>query len=404
MAHRGGPLPRAGRALTGALALRLPSPPHQAGSGLEAGPAPSFDPALTMQRSLLLLSVATALTACSTPRTDRFGYEPQRVDGDQLPARIAFGSCADQERPQPILREVVARDPELFIYLGDNIYGDTHDMEVLKKKYSALGAVEGYQKLQEKTQVLATWDDHDYGVNDGGKSYSMRKESQEVFLNFFEEPEDSVRRTRPGIYTSYSFGEEGRSVQVILLDTRYFKDEYTRYTGKREPGTVGWYKPSSDENMTLLGDAQWKWLEEQLQVKADVRILASSIQVLSYEKGMENWGITPHEQKRLFDLLKKHKANHTVAISGDVHFTELSKVMIGDYPFYDLTSSGMTHAVGSWARAHNSFRVGKSYAQLNAGLIEIDWEKSSLSLNSFNTKGEKLVQHEVLFSDLEFGE
>ena len=58
--------------------------------------------------------------------------------------------------------------------------------------------------------------------------------------------------------------------------------------------------------MTLLGDAQWQWLEKQLQVKADVRIIASSIQMLVYEKGMENWGNVPHQQQRLFELLKKH--------------------------------------------------------------------------------------------------
>jgi len=127
--------------------------------------------------------------------------------------------------------------------------------------------------------------------------------------------------------------------------------------------------------MTLLGDTQWQWLEKQLQVNADVRIIASSIQVIAYEKGIENWGNVPHEQQRLFELLKKHKANHTVMISGDVHYTELSKVMIGDYPLYALTSSGMTHANSSWAQAKNSFRVGKSHWEVNAGLIAINWEK-----------------------------
>ena len=218
------------------------------------------------------------------------------------------------------------------------------------------------------------------------------------------EPKDSVRRTRPGIYTSYSFGKKGQVVQIILFDTRYFRDELPRLPKKapKKKGSVGWYEPSKDTSKTLLGDAQWKWLEQQLQVKADLRILASSIQMLSYEKGMENWGNVPHEQKRLFDLLKKYRANHTVAISGDVHFTELSKVMIGDYPFYDLTSSGMTHASGGWAKAPNSFRVGKSHAQLNAGLIEIDWEKSQLTLSSFNNKGETLIEHPIKFSELEF--
>jgi len=91
-----------------------------------------------------------------------------------------------------------------------------------------------------------------------------------------------------------------------------------------------------------------------------------------------------------------------VVISGDVHYTELSKVMIGDYPLYDMTSSGMSHTARGWATADNSFRVGQSHWEINAGLIEIDWEKKSLSLCSINQDGKKLIEHPVAFSELEF--
>ncbi|MEJ6645868.1 MAG: hypothetical protein QNL24_00960, partial [Akkermansiaceae bacterium] len=95
---------------------------------------------------------------------------------------------------------------------------------------------------------------------------------------------------------------------------------------------------------------------------------------------------------------------HTVAISGDVHFAELSKTNIDDYPFYDLTSSGLSHTHKGWAMAANSFRVGKSHYELNAGLIEIDWKKKSLSLNVFNGKGKNLIEHPIKFSELTFPE
>lgn len=314
---------------------------------------------------------------------------------------IAFGSCNNpRNKDQSIYEAILRCKPDLFIFLGDNIYGDTSDMEVMRQKYRQLGALQGYRKLKKQTQVLATWDDHDYGTNDGGKSYPMREESKQVFLDFFSEPPDSARRKRQGIYASYLFGPEGKRVQVILLDTRFFKDDIPKRQGKPLPNQVGWYEPVTDDSLTLLGEDQWKWLEEQLLVEADVRILASSVQILAAEKGMENWGNLPHEQKRLFDLLKKTKANHTVAISGDVHFAELSKVMIGDYPFYDLTSSGMTHVSQKWANAKNSFRVGESFAVLNAGLIEIDWEQALLSLSVINAQGDKLLEHKVPFSEL----
>jgi alkaline phosphatase D len=143
---------------------------------------------------------------------------------------------------------------------------------------------------------------------------------------------------------------------------------------------VGWYKPTKDTSKTILGDAQWKWLEKQLQQPADFRIIASSIQILAFEKGMENWGNVPHEQQRLFQLLKKHQANNTIGISGDVHFAELSKQDIGGYPFYDLTSSGMTHASPRWSKAKNTFRIGETFAKLNAGVIDIDWAEMTITL------------------------
>jgi alkaline phosphatase D len=321
------------------------------------------------------------------------------VVSQQPISKIAFGSCSNpRNKDQSIYEGILRCKPDLFVFLGDNIYGDTSDMEVMRRKYRQLGALQGYRKLKKQTQVLATWDDHDYGTNDGGKSYPMRDESKKVFLDFFGEPPDSPRRQRPGIYASYTFGPAGRRVQLILLDTRYFKDDIPRHESK----TLPWYSPVDDVGKTLLGEEQWKWLEEQLQVEADVRILASSVQILAAEKGMESWGNFPHEQKRLFELLQKTKANHTVAISGDVHFAELSKAMIGTYPFYDLTSSGMTHATRSWHEAKNSFRVGEAMAELNAGLIEIDWEKALLSLNVINPRGEKLLEHQVPFSALEF--
>ena len=317
--------------------------------------------------------------------------------------KIVFGSCYNPRDKRDVMFDVVLKQrPDVFLFLGDNIYGDTKEMEILKKKYAELEAVKGFRKLRDATTLIATWDDHDYGTNDGGKSYPKRKESQKIFLDFFHEPADSPRREREGIYGSYTFGEPGRTCQILIFDTRYFRDELPSSKKKKQPGTVGWYEPTSDSKMTLLGEAQWQWLDEQLQVPADLRIIASSIQMLSFEKGMENWGNVPHEQKRLFDLLKKHKADHTFAISGDVHFAELSRKDIGGYPFYDLTSSGFSHTSQGWAQADNSFRVGKSHWELNAGLIEIDWVKKSVELAIINSTGKKIMRQPLKFSDLEF--
>ncbi|WDE99418.1 alkaline phosphatase D family protein [Lentisphaera profundi] len=323
--------------------------------------------------------------------------------------KIAFGSCSNPKLykkskglSHELFNTVIKKQADVFVFLGDNIYGDTEDMALFKKKYQALEDIESFRNLRDKTQVIATWDDHDFGVNDGGKTYPKRVESQKLFLDFFKDPADSPRRQRPGVYTSYTFGDMGQRCQIIVLDTRYFRDLIPRVKGPKKKGVVGWYEPTKDTSKTLLGEAQWKWLEQELQTPADVRIIASSIQMLSYEKGMENWGNVPHEQKRFFDLLKKYKCNNTIAISGDVHFAELSKKDIGSYPFYDMTSSGITNTSKGWSQAHNSFRVGKASAERNAGMIEIDWTKKSLQLGCFSVDGKPLIQQTIPFKELTF--
>lgn len=328
---------------------------------------------------------------------------------DKVITKIAFGSCSNPRaykrskgQSHALFNTVVDKQADVFVFLGDNIYGDTEDMLVFKKKYQALEDIKSFRHMRDNTQIIATWDDHDFGVNDGGNTYPKRKESQQLFLDFFKDPADSPRRQRPGIYTSYTFGKLGQRCQIIVLDTRYFRDMLPRAKGPKKEGTVGWYEPTKDTSKTLLGDAQWKWLEQELQVPADVRIIASSIQMLSYEKGMENWGNVPHEQKRFFDLLKKYNCQHTVAISGDVHFSELSKKDIGGYPFYDMTSSGITNTSKNWAVAPNSFRIGKPSWERNAGMVEIDWNKKSLQIGSFDINGKPLIQHTIPFEELTF--
>lgn len=350
---------------------------------------------------LRVAAISTLLTAGLTPHAR--GQQASDFHEAEVIQKIAFGSCYNpRDKVDPMFDAVIAQKPDVFVFLGDNIYGDTTDMTVLAKKYAELEAVDGFRKLRDATYLIATWDDHDYGTNDGGRSYLKREESEKIFLDFYKDPVDSPRRKRPGIYASYTFGTPGKTCQLLVLDTRYFRDEIPRSKAKKKKGTVGWYDPTKDESKTLLGEDQWQWLEQQLQVPADLRIIASSIQTLSFEKGMENWGNVPHEQKRLFDLLTKHEAHHTFAISGDVHFAELSKKDLDGYPFYDLTSSGFSHTNKSWAQADNSFRIGESHWELNAGLIEIDWASKSIELSIINPKGEKILQHPIPFSELHF--
>ena len=178
---------------------------------------------------LILTAISTAISVSGliAQQSD----EPKVLGVDDvkgLPGKIAFGSCSHQNKKQPILETVVKQSPDLFIYLGDNIYGDTKDMKVLQKKYGLLAAKKEFQSLRANTCVLSVWDDHDYGWNDAGKEYPFKQESKEIFMDFWKVPTDSPRRKHKGIYGSHLFKADGKSLQIILLDTRTFRDPLKR--------------------------------------------------------------------------------------------------------------------------------------------------------------------------------
>lgn len=333
-------------------------------------------------------------------------YLPRRVTGTTRPlTRIAFGSCADQSKPQPIWATILRTKPDIFLFLGDNIYADTEDMNVMRAKYARLAAIRGFRKLRRTVPILATWDDHDYGVNDGGSEYPKRTESQQVFLNFFGEPKGSPRRKREGVYNAKLFGPPGKRVQIILLDTRYFRSPLRRSVSEEEG--KGRYIPDANPVKTMLGEAQWKWLEGELRIPAEVRIIVSSIQVVPEDHGWEKWANFPLERQRLFKLISETGAAGVIFISGDRHLAELSMMDGGvGYPIYDLTSSALTNSSKRWQpQETNRHRVGTMNWGDNFGLITIDWKRADpqISLQIRDVEGDVTIQRKIYLSTIRPG-
>lgn len=340
---------------------------------------------------------------------------------DQTPlTRVSFGSCAKQDQPQPIWDAVVAGQPQLFVFLGDNIYGDTHDMALLQAKYQQLGSQPGFQKLRACCPILATWDDHDLGANDAGADYAPKRASQQIFLDFFGAPPDDPRRSREGIYSSAVYGPPGQRVQIILLDTRYFRSPLKKGFDPQEPGEGfrGVYVPNTDAGVTVLGDAQWAWLQEQLRVPAEVRIIGSSFQVLSNRHGWEMWGNFPQERTRLLQVLRTSRAGGVVLLSGDRHLAEIAELPLTDtdnigYPLYEVTSSSLNQPSGNFTKAGvrfaneiNPYRVGLTYFDVNFGNLLIDWSQPDpvLRLQVCDQQGAVVLQQRTTLSQLQPGQ
>ena len=306
---------------------------------------------------LLLMLVGTAS-----------GQTPEEVPV----SRVLFGSCIQQGRPTPIFEAMLRADPQLLILLGDNIYADTADIGLMRAKYAVLAANPQFQALRAACPLLATWDDHDFGVNDGGDDYPKREESQDAFLDFLGESPDSPRRQRPGVYGSWMFGPEGKRLQVILLDVRYFRSPLKQ--GPRRVG--GPYVPDEADEATLLGEAQWRWLEEQLRQPADLRLIGSGIQVLAEAAGQETWSNFPKEQERLFRLIESTEARGVMFLSGDRHWAEISAIEEGvPYRLIDVTSSSFNQKHPRGTPTANGRRlIPETYHEENFGYLEIDWE------------------------------
>jgi hypothetical protein len=109
---------------------------------------------------------------------------------------------------------------------------------------------------------------------------------------------------------------------------------------------------------------------------------------------------------RLYDLLARLRTEGVILVSGDVHYGEISRTACADgsglgYPVHELTSSGLTHALGAQGRAggikmtllklivgmdgfERAFaaavpgpsRVGRAVLGLNFGVLKFSWNSS----------------------------
>lgn len=359
-----------------------------------------------MRHAVLLVALVAALPAAAQPPA-------------QKPlTRIAFGSCADQDKPLPIFDSIVAAKPELFLFLGDNIYADIDQKtgklvpaakittDLIRSKYDILAGLAGFQKLKAACPFLATWDDHDFGHNDAGGDFKLKAESQRLFLDFFGATADDPRRAQEGVYTAAVYGPPGKRVQVIVLDTRYHRSKLTRAKAPPPGEKVPPYVPNDDPAATVLGEAQWTWLEAQLKQPAEVRLVASSIQLVADEHGYEKWANFPKERDRFYALVRKTGATGVVVLSGDRHHGEISlDPDRAGYPLYDVTSSGLNQGSKAWRLPdRNTHRISAMPYGDNFGMVLIDWDADPrLTLQLRDEDGDVTAGVKVRLSTLKPG-
>ena len=291
---------------------------------------------------------------------------------------LSFGSCNNQNIKNNLWQPILRHNPDLFIWGGDIIYSDTEDMKFMSENYNKMKSDSAYVDFINQVPILGTWDDHDYGLNDGGENYSQKDSVQQIFLDFFDVPSDDPRREQKGIYFSEEFKVNDSLIKIIILDTRFFRSDLSKDpTGEKR------YIPNNSGEITMLGQEQWKWLERELtNSKAQFNVIMSSIQFLSYEHGFESWGTMPKEVHKMEKILVKSKARGLVFLSGDRHIAEISKKDVKglNFPLIDITSSGMTHSYDSFKGEPNAYRFADVVSQKNFGILRFDFDENTVKM------------------------
>lgn len=314
-------------------------------------------------------------------------------DSNTVLQRIVFGSCSNQRLDQSYWKIIDSKKPDLWIWMGDAIYSDTENMSEHKKEYVSFKSNKYYQDFIKKNAVIGTWDDHDYGVNDGGRSYSQKEKSKDLFLDFLDVPQNANVRNHKGVYTSYVFGKGVQTVKIYLLDNRTFKDDLQTDNNSNN-------RYLNNENGTILGEEQWNWLENEIKNStASINIFVSGLQIIPDDHPYEKWGNFPKERQRFLDLLEKYKMKNPLILSGDRHFAELSEYTYKDFSenVTELTSSGLTHSY-SGVKEQNAYRLGELWDEKNFAMLKINWGGSKVLMKLFiyDIGGKMILEHGII--------
>lgn len=346
-----------------------------------------------------LVSSAQALAQWPDVHAEKVMAElsSQPLDTSMTVTHLAFGSCYKAQRDgEEIWRSIATTQPQLFIFAGDTLYPDEDDnsaaLPKLRTAYGMLGELTAFKELRASTPVLSVWDDHDYGLNDGGGDFAWREQSEALFEKAWGVDASDPRSQRPGVYFSELLGEPGHLLQVIVLDTRYFRsplratDEYGAKGKER-------YTPDRDAAKTMLGPDQWLWFETQLQQAADLRLIVSSVQVLADGHGWEGWKQLPLERDRLFSMLRDYDDAPVIVLSGDRHVAAFYERDIGlRAPLLEFTSSSLNNPISfpnrySTLAEAGPHRLGDPYGDANFGSLSIDWKAGVVELVLHDASG-----------------
>jgi alkaline phosphatase D len=323
---------------------------------------------------------------------------------DPPPFRVVAGSCAyvnDTAYDRPgkpfgdgygIFTRMAEQSPDMMLWLGDNVYMREADFDsrwAMTERYRHTRALPELQPLLHSTHHYAIWDDHDYGPDDANRSFILKDQSLALFKRYWSNPAYGLPG-EPGIFTSFTF----RDIDFFLLDNRYHRNS------DKAPDTP---------HKSMLGGKQLAWLKDALlQSKAAFKIIANGGQMLNQFESRESWRNFPAERADFLGWLNETGINGVLFLSGDVHFTALTKLeRENNYPLYELSCSPLT--AGPRRKAYSSLSIpplaDTFVAERNFCQLDFSGPAKArhLTISVFDASGREKWQREIAASELQPG-
>lgn len=343
---------------------------------------------------------------------------------------IAFGSCANQDKPQPIWSTILKQNPDLFLFMGDNVYASRPEQKPLSEQYKKLNRIPEYRAIRERVPFMAIWDDHDYGSNDSGKDNPDKEQTRKEFLKYWSYLNQTLPPNQKALYHSKIFGSKKQTVQVIFLDTRWDRSPLKKIsdtaalttpslitpneTTANQPTVTtptvntesalavkkikGEYEADTSPDKHFLSEQQWQWLESELKKPAALKVLVSSIQVIANDHHFEKWGNFPLERERLLNLIQKTKAKNLVILSGDRHAASIAKLDTKKSgTLYDITASALNKEAKEGNELNDSTYLSEAFGEPNFGLLKINWNQKKALIEIRSQQDEVKQSVEVNF-------
>jgi alkaline phosphatase D len=269
-----------------------------------------------------------------------------------------------------IINKMLDKPTDFMLWLGDNVYtreADYSSASGLTYRYQHTRADKNLQAFLASRPNYAIWDDHDFGPNDAGKSYDLKKISRELFIKYW--PAKSYGQDDEGIYSKFRFND----ADFFLLDNRYFRDENN-------------WSEKLKTDKTQLGEKQLLWLfNSLLYSNAKFKFIVMGGQFLNTATVKESYVYYKNEREKILKFIVDNKITGVVFLSGDRHHTELLmekkyKSKLG-YNLIELTASPLSAApninISKTPEFNNPLRVSNTLvAENNFCTIQIKGPKN----------------------------